>query len=210
MFSEVLRASKDSTRLNLSLVGVLLSRRLPLHIQNEIEHAVLLHVRDSDSIQGLAYQVLHVMRNSILHVKEVCVPTMVDHVSHVTVEIERSRQTSLEMMASEAYYDSRFVYHKVSRIFLRRRYPVRVFASNHALKASILVAVEVLRAEMVEGSEDGLRDLCSYEERRMQGEDSGVVELKLGWEAVSFRGQDSTLSELQCCPRISFYFYNIN
>ncbi|KAJ4974366.1 hypothetical protein NE237_007540 [Protea cynaroides] len=75
--------------------------------------------------------------------------------------------------------DSRFVYLKVFEIFLRRRYPVRVFASNHALKASVPTAVEVLGAEMVEGSEDGLRDLCSYEERRIQGEDSGVVESKL-------------------------------
>ncbi|KAJ4964094.1 hypothetical protein NE237_024033 [Protea cynaroides] len=75
--------------------------------------------------------------------------------------------------------DSHFVYRKVFEIFLRQRYLVRVFASNHALKALVPAAVEVLGAEMVEGSENGLRDLCLYEERRMQGEDSGVVELKL-------------------------------
>ncbi|KAJ4961183.1 hypothetical protein NE237_021093 [Protea cynaroides] len=66
------------------------------------------------------------------------------------------------------YSDSRFVYHKASEIFLRWRYPVRVFASKHALKASVSAAVEVLGAKMMEDSEDGLRDLCSYEERRMQ------------------------------------------
>ncbi|KAJ4968182.1 hypothetical protein NE237_014883 [Protea cynaroides] len=76
-------------------------------------------------------------------------------------------------------FDSRFVYRKVSKIFLRQRYPVRVFPSNHALKDSVPTVVEVLGAEMVEGSEDGLRDLCLYEERRMQNEDSGVVESKL-------------------------------
>ncbi|KAJ4960144.1 hypothetical protein NE237_020054 [Protea cynaroides] len=75
--------------------------------------------------------------------------------------------------------DSRFVYRKVFKIFLRQRYPVRVFTSNHALKALVSAAVEVLGAKMVEGSEDGLRDLYSYEERRMQGEDFGIVESKL-------------------------------
>ncbi|XP_042491193.1 bifunctional dethiobiotin synthetase/7,8-diamino-pelargonic acid aminotransferase, mitochondrial isoform X2 [Macadamia integrifolia] len=75
--------------------------------------------------------------------------------------------------------DSCFVYRKFSEIFLRRRYPVSLFASNHAVKASVPAAAEVLGAEMVEGSEGGLKDLCWYEERRIQGEDSGVVGSKL-------------------------------
>ncbi|XP_043709582.1 bifunctional dethiobiotin synthetase/7,8-diamino-pelargonic acid aminotransferase, mitochondrial isoform X2 [Telopea speciosissima] len=75
--------------------------------------------------------------------------------------------------------DSYFVYRKCSEIFLRRRYPVSLFASNHALKASVPAAAQVLGAEIVEGSECGLKDLCCYEERRMQGEDSGVVRSKL-------------------------------
>ncbi|KAJ4970365.1 hypothetical protein NE237_003464 [Protea cynaroides] len=87
----------------------------------------------------------------------------------------------------------RLVIVEVSEIFLRQRYPIRVFASNHALKASVLATVEVLGAKMVEGSEDGLRDLCLYEERRMQGEHTGVVESKLICKMIYSWKEDNSL-----------------
>lgn len=92
--------------------------------------------------------------------------------------------------------DSRFVYRKVSDIFLRRGTPFSVLASNHALKASGLAAEEIPDGgfegeELVKGR-DGLRDLCWYEERRIGSGEDDVRVLKLecktiyGWkEAIS-------------------------
>nr|DAD45742.1 TPA_asm: hypothetical protein HUJ06_003972 [Nelumbo nucifera] len=92
--------------------------------------------------------------------------------------------------------DSRFVYRKFSEIFLRRRGQASSVASNHALKASALAAKELLGAgsedEKLERSEDGLKNLCWYEEMRMRGEETQVVGSELvcktiyGWkEAIS-------------------------
>ncbi|OVA10239.1 Aminotransferase class-III [Macleaya cordata] len=92
--------------------------------------------------------------------------------------------------------DSRFVYRKLSEYFLYRKPRVSLLASNHALKASIPAAKEVLGAEIedewLEKSDSGLKDLCWYDERRIQGMDSEVVGSELvcktiyGWkEAIS-------------------------
>ncbi|GAB4838211.1 Bifunctional dethiobiotin synthetase/7,8-diamino-pelargonic acid aminotransferase, mitochondrial [Ancistrocladus abbreviatus] len=64
--------------------------------------------------------------------------------------------------------DSRFVYRKVSEIFLWRRAPGSLLASNHIENASILAAKGVLGS--VERGDGGLRDLSWYEERRLEGE----------------------------------------
>ncbi|KAF8392915.1 hypothetical protein HHK36_021155 [Tetracentron sinense] len=92
--------------------------------------------------------------------------------------------------------DSHFVYRKFSEISLSRKSSFSLLASNQALKASIPAAKEVFGAgfesEQLERSEDGLMDLCWYEERIMQGEQSEVVASELicktmyGWkEAIS-------------------------
>ncbi|KAK6944241.1 Aminotransferase class-III [Dillenia turbinata] len=63
--------------------------------------------------------------------------------------------------------DSRFVYRKLSEIFLRRKPPVSLLASNHALKASEASALEILGGGDFDERESGLRDVCWYEERRV-------------------------------------------
>ncbi|GMH03977.1 hypothetical protein Nepgr_005816 [Nepenthes gracilis] len=65
--------------------------------------------------------------------------------------------------------DSSFVYRKISEIFLRRRLPATLFASNHAVKASTLASKEVLGVK-IESESGGLRDCGWYEERRLEGE----------------------------------------
>ncbi|GMP36450.1 hypothetical protein CsSME_00008577 [Camellia sinensis var. sinensis] len=96
--------------------------------------------------------------------------------------------------------DSRFVYRKFSEIFLRRQPSTTVFASNHALKASISAAQSFLGGEIAmeteEGGEleSGFRDLGWYEEMKLQGEVGEVTakpselicKTMYGWrEAVS-------------------------
>ncbi|RWR91385.1 bifunctional dethiobiotin synthetase/7,8-diamino-pelargonic acid aminotransferase, mitochondrial [Cinnamomum micranthum f. kanehirae] len=94
--------------------------------------------------------------------------------------------------------DSRFVYRKVSDIFLRRKPPLGVLASNQAISASAAAAKEMAGAGIgdegleVVGGGGGLRDLCWYEGRGIRCEegDVGVSELACktvyGWkEAVS-------------------------
>ncbi|XP_077238285.1 adenosylmethionine-8-amino-7-oxononanoate transaminase [Tasmannia lanceolata] len=92
--------------------------------------------------------------------------------------------------------DSRFVYRKLCEIFLRRKSPVSLLASNHILKASIPAVKEVFgaltEAEELEVNGDGLRDVCWYEERRLRGGEieNEVFELVCktiyGWkEAIS-------------------------
>ncbi|KAL6977693.1 hypothetical protein U1Q18_026483 [Sarracenia purpurea var. burkii] len=77
--------------------------------------------------------------------------------------------------------DSRFVYHKFSEIFLRRRPSITVLASNHVLTASIPAAQATLGGGVVEEIEEGgnlksgLRALGWYEERKLQGEVGEVV-----------------------------------
>ncbi|GFS40666.1 adenosylmethionine-8-amino-7-oxononanoate transaminase [Actinidia rufa] len=75
--------------------------------------------------------------------------------------------------------DSDFVYRKFSEIFHHRRPQFTVFASNHALKASILASQAVLGVDTEEigKSESGFRDLGWYEERKLQGEGGEAVEI---------------------------------
>ncbi|XP_059637217.1 bifunctional dethiobiotin synthetase/7,8-diamino-pelargonic acid aminotransferase, mitochondrial [Cornus florida] len=100
--------------------------------------------------------------------------------------------------------DSYFVYRKFSEIFLHRRPPFTVFASNQTLKASTPASkatlgagygVESLQTEEGGKWESGFRDLGLYEERKLQsegGEEEAAVVLELicktmyGWrEPVS-------------------------
>ncbi|MCL7025998.1 hypothetical protein MKW94_014108 [Papaver nudicaule] len=91
--------------------------------------------------------------------------------------------------------DSRFVYRKISEFFVNRKPELSLLASNHGLKASIPAWKEVsgvdLENEGVEKS-GGLKDLCWYEERRIEGIDKDSLGAKLvckticGWkEAIS-------------------------
>ncbi|KAK1290895.1 hypothetical protein QJS10_CPB18g00222 [Acorus calamus] len=75
--------------------------------------------------------------------------------------------------------DSRFVHRKVSEIFLRRRTPLPLLASDHALRASGPAAGEVpgggagdAEAERSCVMEGGWKDLWSYVERLVPGTES--------------------------------------
>ncbi|XP_057463174.1 bifunctional dethiobiotin synthetase/7,8-diamino-pelargonic acid aminotransferase, mitochondrial isoform X1 [Actinidia eriantha] len=90
--------------------------------------------------------------------------------------------------------DSDFVYRKFSEIFHHRRPQFTVFASNHALKASISASQAVLGVDTEEIGklESGFRDLGWYEERKLQGEGGEAVEIAselickmiYGWKAA--------------------------
>ncbi|KAI3904661.1 hypothetical protein MKW98_014841 [Papaver atlanticum] len=91
--------------------------------------------------------------------------------------------------------DSRFVYRKISEFFVNRKPEFSLLASNHGLKASVPAWKEIsgvdLENEGVEKS-GGLKDLCWYEERRIEGIEKDSLGAKLvckticGWkEAIS-------------------------
>lgn len=86
--------------------------------------------------------------------------------------------------------DSRLVYRKFCDFFASKPPPFSVFASNSVLKASIPAATNVLgsvsvrnedfRGEVVEKGENyvaGLKNVCWYEEKKLQGSDSNEAEL---------------------------------
>ncbi|CAM8894769.1 unnamed protein product [Rhodiola kirilowii] len=85
--------------------------------------------------------------------------------------------------------DSRFLYRKVSQLFLRRKLGTELFASNHVMKASGAACREVLVEECESGR--GLRDLGFYEERKLVGVETGakselVCKTMYAWnEAIS-------------------------
>ncbi|KAF6138541.1 hypothetical protein GIB67_037140 [Kingdonia uniflora] len=87
--------------------------------------------------------------------------------------------------------DSRYVYRKLSEIFIRKKPPSGFVFSNQVIKASNAAAEHVVGGETEGGIGNvGLRELCSVEERRIVGELDGVSELvcktMFGWkEAVS-------------------------
>ena len=69
--------------------------------------------------------------------------------------------------------DSRFVHRKVSEIFLNwNASPVGLKASNQVLRVSGSASLDVPGVESAEDvGNDGLRDICFYEERRVGGVD---------------------------------------
>lgn len=91
--------------------------------------------------------------------------------------------------------DSRFVYRKISEFFVNRKPEFSLLASNQGLKASVPAWKEIsgvdLESEGVENS-GGLKDLCWYEERRIEGIEKDSLGAQLvckticGWkEAIS-------------------------
>ncbi|XP_031482590.1 bifunctional dethiobiotin synthetase/7,8-diamino-pelargonic acid aminotransferase, mitochondrial isoform X2 [Nymphaea colorata] len=90
--------------------------------------------------------------------------------------------------------DSRFVFRKTCEFFLHQRPKTSLFASNQAVKSSVVAAKRLpdLSIDERTGNDSGLRELCSFEERRMCGADSPTDGFELvcktlyGWkEAVS-------------------------
>ncbi|KAF3772607.1 Bifunctional dethiobiotin synthetase/7-8-diamino-pelargonic acid aminotransferase [Nymphaea thermarum] len=90
--------------------------------------------------------------------------------------------------------DSRFVFRKICEFFLHQRPKTSLFASNQAVKSSLVAAKRLPDISIDErtGNDSGLRELCSFEERRMCGADSSTDGFELvcktlyGWkEAVS-------------------------
>lgn len=91
--------------------------------------------------------------------------------------------------------DSRFVYRKISEFFVNRKPEFSLLASNQGLKASVPAWKEIsgvdLESEGVENS-GGLKDLCWFEERRIEGIEKDGLGAQLvckticGWkEAIS-------------------------
>ncbi|KAF9614442.1 hypothetical protein IFM89_018678 [Coptis chinensis] len=88
--------------------------------------------------------------------------------------------------------DSRFVYRNISDILTHRNIPINLFASNHALKSSVFAAREVSGIDIEEEcGNEGMRDLCWYEEMRIGEEglvrnNNLVCKMLYGWkEAIS-------------------------